>query len=89
MTEAANSLGAVRCFLLDMDGTFYLGDHLLEGALRFIEQLHSQKKEFLFLTNNSSKHRGQYIEKIKRLGLDLSEEQVLTAGEATAIYLKN
>jgi len=89
MTEAANPLSAVRCFLLDMDGTFYLGDHLLEGALRFIEQLHLQKKEFLFLTNNSSKHRGQYIEKIKRLGLDLSEEQVLTAGEATAIYLKN
>ncbi len=89
MTEVANSLSAVRCFLLDMDGTFYLGDHLLEGALRFIEQLHLQQKEFLFLTNNSSKHRGQYIEKIKRLGLDLSEEQVLTAGEATAIYLKN
>ena len=89
MTEVVNSLSAVRCFLLDMDGTFYLGDHLLKGALRFIEQLHLQKKEFLFLTNNSSKHRGQYSEKIKRLGLDLSEEQVLTAGEATAIYLKN
>lgn len=32
-------LAQVRCFLLDMDGTFYLGDHLLDGALRFAEDL--------------------------------------------------
>ena len=49
-------LSTVRGFLLDMDGTFYLGDRLLEGALRFIDLLRKQKKEFLFLTNNSSKH---------------------------------
>jgi 4-nitrophenyl phosphatase len=82
-------LSAVRCFLLDMDGTFYLGDRLLEGALRFIELLHAQGKEFLFLTNNSSKQGRQYAEKITRLGLPLPEELVLTSGEATAVYLKD
>ncbi len=81
-------LNAVRGFLLDMDGTFYLSDRLLEGALRFIDLLRDQKKEFLFLTNNSSKHRRQYAEKISRLGLPLPEEAVLTSGEATALYLK-
>jgi len=81
-------LKKVRGFLLDMDGTFYLSDRLLEGALRFIDLLREQKKEFLFLTNNSSKHRRQYAEKISRLGLPLAEELVLTSGEATALYLK-
>lgn len=81
-------LTTVRGFLLDMDGTFYLSDRLLEGALRFIDLLREQKKEFLFLTNNSSKHRRQYAEKITRLGLPLAEESVLTSGEATALYLK-
>jgi HAD superfamily hydrolase (TIGR01457 family) len=81
-------LSTVRGFLLDMDGTFYLSDRLLEGALRFIDLLREQKKEFLFLTNNSSKHRRQYAEKISRLGLPISEELVLTSGEATALYLK-
>jgi len=81
-------LSTVRGFLLDMDGTFYLSDHLLEGALRFIDLLRKQKKEFLFLTNNSSKHRRQYAEKITRLGLSIPEELVLTSGEATALYLK-
>jgi 4-nitrophenyl phosphatase len=82
-------LGAVRCFLLDMDGTFYLGDRLLEGALRFIDLLRSQGKQFLFLTNNSSKQGRQYAEKITRLGLPIPEELVLTSGEATAVYLKD
>ncbi|HET6846877.1 MAG TPA: HAD-IIA family hydrolase [Anaerolineales bacterium] len=83
-----NRLATVRGFLLDMDGTFYLSDTLLKGALRFIEVLRRQGKAFLFLTNNSSKHRRQYAEKISRLGLPISEELVLTSGEATAGYLQ-
>jgi 4-nitrophenyl phosphatase len=86
--ESIDKLNAVRGFLLDMDGTFYLGDRLLEGSLHFIEILHQQNKHFLFLTNNSSKHRSQYTEKINRLGLPISEEAVLTSGEATALYLR-
>src|SRR5512140_2991703 len=81
-------LSTVRGFLLDMDGTFYLSDRLLEGALRFIDVLRAQKKAFLFLTNNSSKQGRQYAEKITRLGLPLEEESVLTSGEATALLLK-
>ncbi len=80
-------LAQVRCFLLDMDGTFYLGDRLLEGALRFIDALKAQGKDFLFLTNNSSEHARQYAEKITRLGLPIPESKVLTSGEATARYL--
>jgi len=83
-----DSLAKVRCFLLDMDGTFYLGDQLLEGALRFIDVLHQQGREFLFLTNNSSKDSQQYAEKITRLGLSIPREKVLTSGEATAIHLQ-
>src|SRR4030043_1525590 len=86
--DGIERLSTVRGFLLDMDGTFYLGDRLLEGALRFIDLLCDQKKEFLFLTNNSSKHRSQYAEKISRLGLPIAEESVLTSGEATAPYLR-
>jgi 4-nitrophenyl phosphatase len=81
-------LNRARGFLLDMDGTFYLSDRLLEGALHFIDVLRQQGKEFLFLTNNSSKDRRQYAEKISRLGLPLGEECVLTSGEATALYLQ-
>lgn len=78
----------VRCFLLDMDGTFNLGDQIIDGSLRFIETLNDLGIDYLFLTNNSSKHRVQYAEKITRLGLPISEEKVFTSGEATALYLQ-
>ena len=80
-------LNQIRCFLLDMDGTFYLGDRLLPGASEFIALLRQRGTRFLFLTNNSSKHRRQYAEKMGRLGIDLPEEAIFTSGEATAIYL--
>lgn len=86
--NSADRLAQVRCFLLDMDGTFYLGERLLEGALRFIKVLEEQGREYLFLTNNSSKDSLQYVEKITRLGLPITREKVLTSGEATAMYLQ-
>lgn len=83
-----NSLSQVRCFLLDMDGTFYLGEALLEGALKFIDVMRQQGRVFLFLTNNSSKDSQQYAEKITRLGLTISREKILTSGEAAAMHLR-
>ena len=80
-------LNNIRLFLLDMDGTFYLGDRLLPGALEFIESCQHKELDYLFLTNNSSKHRGQYAEKLRRLGLEIGQEKIFTSGEATAIYL--
>ncbi len=85
---AFDSLSAVRCFLLDMDGTFYMGERLVDGALDFIELLRRQGRDFLFLTNNSSKDAQQYVAKLGRLGLPVPASQVLTSGEATASYLR-
>lgn len=82
-------LARVRCFLLDMDGTFYLGDRLVEGALRFVNVARSQGRDFLFLTNNSSKDGRQYAEKITRLGLPVDAGKVLTSGAATAMHLQS
>jgi HAD superfamily hydrolase (TIGR01457 family) len=65
-----------------------LGERLLEGALGFIDVLSQQGRQYLFLTNNSSKGSQQYAEKITRLGLPISREKVLTSGEATAMHVQ-
>ena len=77
-----------RCFLLDMDGTIFLGERLLPGARRLLQLLRRRGMQYLFLTNNSSSHRGRYAAKLRRLGLDVSEDEIFTSGEATARYLK-
>ncbi len=73
--------------MLDMDGTFYLGDKIFPWSLDFISTLQRFGVDFLFLTNNSSKNRRLYAEKISGMGLPVSEEKILTSGEATAIYV--
>lgn len=84
----AAALAGVRGFLLDMDGTFYVGERLVEGSLGFIALLRQQDRAFLFLTNNSSKDAQQYAAKLTRLGLPVEGRAVLTSGEATAGYLR-
>jgi HAD superfamily hydrolase (TIGR01457 family) len=83
-----NKLNAIRCYLLDMDGTIYLGDQLLPGAMEFLRLLEERDIQYYFLTNNSSKSKTQYVDKLARLGIPTSEEMVFTSGEATAIYIK-
>ncbi len=77
----------VEYFLLDMDGTIYLGDRLIDGADDFLLALKSMGKKFIFLTNNSSKNRFSYRDKLKGMAIDVDPEQIFTSGEATAIYL--
>jgi 4-nitrophenyl phosphatase len=81
-------LKGVQCFLMDMDGTIYLGDQLLPGARDWLDLLDARRVLYYFLTNNSSKSQVEYAEKLSRLGLDIPEERIFTSGEATAIYLK-
>lgn len=83
----AETLADIRGFLLDMDGTIYLGKHLLPGAAEFISLLRENFK-FLFLTNNSAQDRTAYRAKLAALGIEVGEEKILTSGEATAIFLE-
>ncbi|SNS97444.1 HAD-superfamily subfamily IIA hydrolase, TIGR01457 [Anaerovirgula multivorans] len=75
-------------YLLDMDGTIYLGDELIDGSKKFLETIKNQGKRYIFLTNNSSKSKEIYVEKLNRLGIQASEEEVFTSGEATTMCLK-
>ena len=78
-----NPFDKVKLFLLDMDGTFYLGSQLIEGSLSFIEKLKETGRDFLFLTNNSSHNSAFYVEKLKKMGLCVDRSKVMTSGEAT------
>ncbi len=87
-TEIRQKLQEVRCFLLDLDGTFYLGDRLLDGSREFLEAVEKSGRRFAFLTNNSSKGTGHYIQKLARMGVRIGEGQMLSSGQAAAMYLR-
>ncbi|EPD33602.1 HAD hydrolase-like protein [Propionimicrobium lymphophilum] len=62
-------------YIFDMDGTIYLGDHLLPGVTRMIEELRRRDIPIRYLSNNPTKDPQLYLEKLERLGLptDISE----------------
>lgn len=78
---------SARLFLLDMDGTFYLGDALLPGALEFLALCRETGRRFAFLTNNSSRGKADYVARLRGFGADVGEEDIFTSGDATLLYL--
>jgi HAD superfamily hydrolase (TIGR01457 family) len=70
-----------------MDGTVYLGNRLLPGSLDFLQYLVDTGRDHLFLTNNSSRNATYYADKLTRFGWTAKPAEVLTSGEATALYL--
>jgi Predicted sugar phosphatases of the HAD superfamily len=76
-------------FAIDMDGTIYKGNDLIPGAVEFIRFLKTSNIPFLFLTNNSSNTKQYYVAKLRRMGFDVSENDILTSAVATAQYIKN
>ena len=73
-----------RLFLLDMDGTLYLGDDVFAGAVDFIHTLADTGRQYIYLTNNSSRAGTDYITRLRRLGFPCEAENVFTSGMATA-----
>ncbi len=76
-----------KAFLLDMDGTFFLGDTLLPGALELLDHFNQLDLPFSFLTNNTSRSKQDYVRKLVGLGVREQDARVFTAGDATIAYL--
>ena len=77
-----------RLFLLDMDGTLYIGDRLFDFTEELLSSIKREGKKYLFITNNSSKSVNAYVEKLARLGICATYDDFLTSSQATAWYLK-
>lgn len=76
-------------FLLDLDGTCYLGDRAIEGAPEFVARCRTRGKRILWLTNNCSRTAAEYAAKLRRLGFDAAPEEIFTSGEATTRLLRD
>ena len=83
-----DELRRIELFVLDMDGTFYLSDDIIEGSLDFIGTVKDTGRRFLFFTNNSSKDKRLYIDKLAGMNCMIGPEDIYTSGDVTIRYLK-
>jgi 4-nitrophenyl phosphatase len=80
-------LSGITTFLFDLDGVLWRGDTPIEGAAQAVNKLREAGRKCLFCTNNSSRTTAFYVEKLKRSGLEVTEDDVLTSSWVTAHYL--
>ena len=45
----------IKCFILDMDGTIYLGNELFDFTKEFLNKVEETGREYYFFTNNTTK----------------------------------
>jgi HAD superfamily hydrolase (TIGR01450 family) len=86
--ETLSLLHGKKMYVLDLDGTVYIENKLIDGALDFVRAVKQSGAEVLFLTNNSSLSTSDYVNKIKAFGFPVTEHLILTSGYAAGAYVK-
>ncbi len=74
-------------FVLDMDGTFYLDNDILDGSLDFLKAVKERGKDYIFFTNNSSTTPDLYIDKLRRMNCHITRDQIMTSADVMIRYL--
>lgn len=73
---------------LDMDGTIYLGDLLIQGAREFLDALEEESIMHYFLTNNSSRSKEDYIRKLEKLGIEAKKDDLILSTDGVINFLQ-
>lgn len=81
-------LSDLRGFLVDLDGVVYRGNAAVPGAQEFFDFLRRRNLKFCLITNNSTRTPAQFAEKLRGMDIDVGSDAVFTAGQATALYMK-
>ena len=86
--EGIMMLKDVKLYLLDMDGTIYLGSTLFPYTLKFLADMKEAGIGYSFLTNNPSRSVADYLKKLEGLGIQADEENMYTTSLAAIDYIK-
>lgn len=78
----------IHAFIVDMDGVLWHGDKAMPGLVAFFQVLRERHIRFILATNNASLTQEQYVKKLAKMGVHVTENEILTSGMATALYLK-
>lgn len=77
----------IRKFVLDMDGTIYLGDRLFDFTPAFLDKVKQSGRDYVFFTNNSSKNADAYVKKLAKMGIVIPPEKMLISNEVIIDHL--
>jgi glycerol-1-phosphatase len=71
-------------FLIDLDGVVWIGREPVPGSPQALRALLEAGKRIVFVTNNPGRLPATYAERLRELGVEVDEEQIVTAGMVVA-----
>lgn len=74
-------------YAFDLDGTLYLGDAALPGAVDTLGRIRGADRPVVFVTNNPLRTAAEYADRLMSLGIAASPEEVVTAVDSLLLYL--
>lgn len=80
-------LSNIDAFIFDCDGVLWRGAYPIKGAAATLNKLKAMNKKVMFVTNNSTKSRAQYVSKLATYNLIAEEQDVFSASYAAASFL--
>ena len=75
-------------YVVDLDGTVYLGDKPLPGAVETLARIRAAGSRLVFLTNNPLRSAARYAARLRALGVQADEREVVTPLSVLTGYLK-
>ncbi|MCI6677410.1 MAG: HAD-IIA family hydrolase [Clostridiales bacterium] len=87
MERAASQLKQKKLFLFDIDGTIAMDQKLFDGTKELLEYICSIGGKAIYITNNSTKSREDYIKKFAKWNIKTEQSDFITASYATCLYL--
>lgn len=76
-------------FIFDLDGTIYRDDAALPGAHETVTELRRRGHSVLFATNNATRTRAEYVEKLEVMGFDVEPHGLMASAYATGLFLRD
>ena len=84
--ESDGRAGSPRGVILDLDGTVYLGENALPGAVEAIAALRAYGLPVVFVTNKPLEPAAAYAAKLTRLGIPTGSDDVITSSRVLGDY---
>lgn len=78
---------SIQGFIFDLDGTVYLSEKALPGAVETLALIRAHGLPYVFITNKPLQPGSTYAAKLTQLGIPATPDDVITSGRVMGNYL--